>query len=54
VGGKVLGANQRLVAMPSDYDKSNGEGVSRPGLLPVLLIIAIIGVLWLSAYFSFD
>ncbi len=40
--------------MPSDYDKSHGDGVRNAGLLPALLIIVIIGVLWVSAFFVFD
>jgi hypothetical protein len=43
--------------MPIIYEKShdNGpSGIRRAGLLPVLLTVALIGVLWVSAFFLFD
>jgi hypothetical protein len=32
----------------------DSSGVRHAGFFPVLLIIAIIGVLWLSSFFLFD
>jgi hypothetical protein len=40
--------------MPSEYEKSHDNSIERAGLLPVLLTIALIGVLWVSAFFLFD
>lgn len=40
--------------MPSNYENSHGNGVRNAGLLPALLIIAIIGALWLPGFFLFD
>jgi hypothetical protein len=37
--------------MPSE---SHDNSIERAGLLPVLLIIALIAVLWVSAFFLFD